>query len=439
MYCSECKLRVADDSITVCPVCQGPLQPDAVNEEAFNDVADKTESAAPDVQVEDKFGVYESPGQELDFNPEKLGLEPSVQKDPADEDEDIQVLADLWEEENVDADLEGVLAEAFSLDEANEESDVEDDLDFEEGDLDPGKGLDLEKPAALPAQPPVAASTPNRSPLLLLLLLIVIGAGGGFWFYSQNLKSTPGQRVVRSLSKPQPAKPAPLPPVQEERVLAEKATTTEPVAEAVESLADDKAVKLETAVPVQSEALVEVSDLKDEGLKVPTSGAAVAQVPPAVASEELKASETLVASLATGVEEKKPAPEKVLAEGGAKAVVETKPQVSSPASASQEEVGKSSPKTVKAAVVNKTEVSLMSPYAIHVGSFKSRKRADRQLAMLQGKGFAAYQVEVDLKATGVWQRVMIPGGNTRKEAKVVQKKLAELFPKEDSLILKIKK
>ncbi len=526
MYCSECKLRVADDSITVCPVCQGPLQSDAVEEEVFNDAADKGGPAAPEIQVEDKFSAYERPDQELDFNPEKLGLESSVQKDPADEDEDIQALTDLWGEEEIDADLEGVLAEAFSLDETNDDikakdglgqedvdtdleaglaevfspdevnddikekddlnqeevfveafcidevnDDVEakggpgqedtdadlegalaeafsldevdddieakDDLNQEDDDLDLGEALKIGEPEVLPAQPPVVPPSQSRGLWLLLLLIFVVGAGGGIWFYSQKSKSTSGERVVRSVPQTQPLKPAPLPPVKE-TVAAEKTATVEPVAATGGNAVDDKTGKLVTSVPVQPKTLVEVTDLKDEGIK---ASALEAVVDPATAavSEELKTSETLVASLAVVAEEKEPVPGKVLTESGVKTVAETKPQVSPPDSVSQEKVGRKSPKIVKAAVVDKAEVSLTSPYAIHIGSFKSQKSVSRQLAMLQEKGFAAYQVEVDLKNKGVWQRVMVPGGTTRKEAKVVQKKLTELFPREDSRILEIKK
>ncbi len=466
MYCSECKLRVADDSITVCPVCQGPLQSDAVNEEAFNDAADNEGgSATSEIRVEDKFSAYERSDQELDFSLEKLGLESSVQKDPADEEEDIQALADLWEEEDIDADLEGVLAEAFSLDEANKdsdpeddlegvfteafsldevsrESDIEDDFDLEEDDLDPGKGLDLEKPATLPPQPPVVAPSRNQSSWLLILLIIVIGAGGGFWLYSQKLQLPPGKRVAGSVSKPQSVNPVSLPSVKEEIVVAKKVVAPELAAEAVGRVADDKTAKIEASVPAQDGASVKVSELKDEIIKAPVPEAAVDSVP-AVASRELKTAETLLAPSA-GVEKKKStlkksASEKVPAEGEVKFVAETKPQVSTPDSVPEKKVDRKSPKTVKAASVKKTGVSLTFPYAIHIGSFKSRKSVARQLAMLQEKGFAAYQVEVDLKNKGVWRRVLVPGGTTRKEAKVVQRKLAELFPREESLILKIKK
>ncbi|MEA3332535.1 MAG: hypothetical protein U9Q58_02940, partial [Pseudomonadota bacterium] len=129
MYCSECKLQVADDDVTVCPVCQGPLQPDVKTEEVFNDAADKGGSVAfedwsPETRIDEKFSVYENPDQNFDFNPEEFGLQSSEHEDPAEKVEDIQVLAELWDDEDVEADLEGVLAEAFILDEAEKDIDV---------------------------------------------------------------------------------------------------------------------------------------------------------------------------------------------------------------------------------------------------------------------------------------------------------------------------
>jgi cell division protein FtsN len=79
-------------------------------------------------------------------------------------------------------------------------------------------------------------------------------------------------------------------------------------------------------------------------------------------------------------------------------------------------------KTVPADSPGDAGVSLKSSYVVHVGSFKSEKRASRQLARLQKKGFSAYIAVVDLKGKGVWQRVMVSGGATREDAKAVQAK-----------------
>ncbi len=458
MYCSECKLRVADDSVTVCPVCQGRLQADDENEKGFNNTADNRASGASEILVEDKFSAYERADQTLDFNPKELGLQSSDQEEQAEEEEDIRALADLWEEEDIDADLEGVLAEAFSLDEANEDVDVEDDL-----------GLELGKSEVLPSQqPPVTPANRNRSPLLLLLLIIVIGAGGASWFYLQKtgVKPTP---IVQPRSQPQP----------KEAVVADRAATVKPAQEVTGSSSGDETAKLAATVPARDSAQVKVADsiVKDgvtspekvtaaqpaAATPQPTDGeleklagsktevldkaASPAEVKTALSSapvgtdaELVKKTEVSVASL-EGAGEKTSVSEEAVVEGDEKVVepvqnneitVQAEPLAPTTSTAPRKEV-------VAKAVSSKVEVYPVYYYAIHMGSFKSQKRADRQLAMLQEKGFAAYQVEVDLKDKGVWQRVMIPGGTTRDEAKVVQKKLADLFPKEDSLIKKIKK
>lgn len=438
MYCSECNLRIADDGITVCPVCQGPLQPDTVDETVSNAVTSENKSETSDIRVEDKFSAYEKPGQEPDFSPEKLGLESSIHKDPAGEDEDIEVLAELWEEEDINDDLEGVLAEAFSLDEVSDIIETKDGMDQEEDDSDLGDAFKPGKSEVLPVPPPVEPPSQSRSLWLLLLLVFVIGAGGGIWFYMQKPKATSGERVVRSVAKPQPVKAAPLLPVKE-TVTAEKAANTESITAAGVNAVDEKTGELATSIPVKAEAVVKVTDLKEKGSETLSQEVKATLSPSSVEStvKPAKESETQEVLLAV-TEEKTSFAAKVPAESDVKAVAKTKLPASSPDSSSQEGVGRKSAKIVKAAV-GKTEASLTSPYAVHVGSFKSQKRAARQVAKLQEKGFVSYSVKVDLKDKGVWQRVLIPGGTNRREAKVVQEKFAEFFPKEDSRILKIKK
>ncbi|MCD6430976.1 MAG: SPOR domain-containing protein [Deltaproteobacteria bacterium] len=452
MYCSECKLRVADDSVTVCPVCQGRLQVDEENEKAFNDAVDNKGSAVSGISVEDKFSAYEKPDQSLDFNPKEIGLQASDPGGQVEEDEDIRALADLWDEEDIDADLEGVLAEAFSLDEANDDIDEVDDLD-----------LELGRSEVLASRPSVTSANRNLSPLLLLLLIVLIGAGGASWFYLQKtgIKSEP---IAKPRSLPQ----------SKESVTADKAATTEPAREIAGSSAGVKTAKLAAAVPVQDLAQVKVAAHKVKDVETPpekvvtdqstavssqssdggleklagrqaevldkpvSSGkvkAALSSAPIETATEAVKKSEVLVAAQES-VGEKALISEKAVIEGDAKVVEQLTPSSST---SLKDESGKSAEKTATKVVTSKVEVSSVFHYAVHIGSFKSQKRVARQLAMLQEKGFAAYQVEVDLKEKGVWQRVMIPGGATRDEAKALQKKLAELFPKEDSLIKKIKK
>ncbi len=407
MYCSKCKLRVADDSVTVCPVCQGRLQVDEKNEEALNDAVDKRRSEVSEISVEDKFSAYEKPDQSLDFNPQELGLQSSDQGDQVEEDEDIRALADLWEEEDIDADLEGVLAEAFSLDEANDDVDKADDLDLEFG-----------KSEVLASRPPVTSVKRNLSPLLLLLLIIVIGVGGASWLYLQKTGGK-SESIAKLRSLPQPKEP----------VVVDKATTPEPTREIAESPVDGKTGKLVAAVPARDLAQVKVADHKVKDAEtLPEKAAAYQAV--VVSSQSPDGGLEKLAGRQAEVLAKPVQINKIKAQ--------TKSLTPSSPTSFKDEAGKSAEEIAGKAVTAKVEVTPVFLYAIHIGSFKSHKRVDRQLKMLQEKGFAAYRVEVDLKAKGVWQRVMIPGGATRDEAKVVQKKLAELFPREDSLIKKIK-
>jgi cell division septation protein DedD len=499
MYCSECKLRIADDDVMVCPVCQGPLQPEMGNNEMFNAAVDKGGSVVPEsrspetrvseVRIDDKFSAYESSGQDIDFNPEEFGLQSSDQRDPAAEEEDIRVLADLWEDEDVDADLEGVLAEAFSLDEAEKDIDVDfnkdvgkdidvDDkpvemIDVEELSLsfdDEDKGIDVNDKAVemidddknidveelelnfdlgeddlklgqsemMPTPPPPTASPRNRSPLLLLLLLVVVGAAGGaYWLYLQDFGAKPVARVVKPIPPLQSVKPVSPPPV-EEQIVAEKVTSTEPGSGVVQETSGDQAA----AVPVRDSAAIEAVDVKGKEIRT-LPQEATKPVKAVVSQPSVEGQEMLVARKA-----------EVFDKPVAEPVKESEAPIAPPGSTGEKtsvsavKLVQDEPKVAAEikpldeaapATVSKTEEPMVSPYAIHIGSFKSNKRASRQLAMLRKKGFAAYQVEVDLKGKGVWQRVLVPGGVTRKEAQAVQQKLADIFPREESLIRKNKR
>ncbi len=479
MYCSECKLRIADDDVTVCPVCQGPLQPEQGKGDMFDVAVDNvgsvvpenmsSETPLPEGRIDDKFSAYERPDEIFDFNPEEFGLQSSDQKDPAAEVEDIRVLADLWEDEDVDADLEGVLAEAFSLDDVGRDiddasqsvdevsdvsenmkdvdSDVEktdlnvdvDELDFTEGDLALGHSEVIPAPSPTVVQPPVVELSRSRRPLLLILLFVVICAGGAGWFFLQNFGAKPVARVVKPMPLSQPVKLA-SPPSAKEQIVAKKVTTAESGSGNVQETSGDHQTGV---VPARDSAVIESSDLKEkESGTLPQEAtlepvtAVVSQLPAAgqeklvaqraevldrPVAESVKKSEAS-AALPENAGEKTSVSGVKLAQDGPKAVAEIKPLAEA-----------------VSAAASITEEPAVLPYAIHIGSFRSKKRASSQLAMLQKKGFDAYQVEVDLKEKGVWQRVLVPGGVTREEAQVVQQKLADIFPREDSLIRKIRK
>ena len=121
MYCPECKLKIDDDTVTTCPVCQGPL-----------------------LESEGRL-----PGRPAEFDPEELGLLPLAEDEAQSHEESVKDLSKLWGNQDIDAEIEGVLAEAFSLEKVGEgldKSAPELTFDQEKEDLErkfqtPGAGL----------------------------------------------------------------------------------------------------------------------------------------------------------------------------------------------------------------------------------------------------------------------------------------------------------
>ncbi|MCD6292213.1 MAG: SPOR domain-containing protein [Deltaproteobacteria bacterium] len=489
MYCPECKLRIADDDVTICPVCQGPLQPEEGRAEIYNVAVDENGFAVPEgmspetpvseagsaseVRVDDKFGAYKSSEQSNDFNLEELGLRSSEQRDPAVEEEDIRVLADLWQDEDVGADLEGVLAEAFSLEDVEKNVDLDfDGLDLNSIDLNEnrteGVGFEPEDKVVesidvdaeivnlnqvveaeeigsqdtqpeMTTPPPTITPPQNHRSLWLLLMFVVVAVGGGaYWYYLQNPVVKPAIQAVKPVPQSQSVKPVSPPLAKEqEQLAAEKVTTTKSLSGAVQKSQGDQ----DAAVMVRDSTVVEVvKDKESKSINLPRAAAELVSgsvVRPVLDEPEKLVSQKVeslpVANSATVKKtEISAVPSGDTGEQRLASVATPEPEVQKVVV----DAIKPPKETALLASNPKIEVLARLPYAIHIGSFRSKKGASRQRAMLQKKGFAAYRVEVELKEKGVWQRVLVPGGNTLDEAKVVQRKLAEIFPQEESLIRK---
>jgi len=181
MYCSVCKLRVADDSVVICPVCQGALQPESEageNPEADGFVDELAavfeQGPEPDIKLEDKLDAYVRDDTNLDFDPEVLGLKSTEEDELEASAEDIKVLADLWEKEDIGADLDGVFAEAFNLEEVAPESPVVD-----QGSMKPEKVAPESPVMPIPEISTPAPAENSRNLGFPLLIFIVLLAAGG--------------------------------------------------------------------------------------------------------------------------------------------------------------------------------------------------------------------------------------------------------------------
>lgn len=446
MYCSECKLRVADDSFVKCPVCQGVLQPESEagekpeSDEFVNDLAAVFE---PEIKFEDKLDAYVKDDTSLDFDPEVLGLKSSEEDDPTASAEDIKVLADLWEKDDIGADLDGVFADAFNLEKVSPESSHAD-----QGPIKPKKSAPEipDMPAPVMPTPEILTSVPAEKsrnlglPLLVLIVLLI--AGGGGWFYMQNTGVKPGKKLTQESksSLQSKIKPHPEPAV----------VNNEPIAEEMAPVVEKKSVAV---VKPQSRggATADISDgdkrnsataaeKKVAAATAVDSGATTADSRAITAATSLSAESPEVAESDTSsMVEKKTLPKPV-----AEIVVKSQESQTPPTEKVVREPNLSkknaSITTKKIDPMAVPEVTVTGPrYVVHIGSFRNEAGAERQIAKLQKKGFAAYKVEVNLGAKGVWQRIFVPGGVLKSDARLVQEQLAKSFPREESLVRKIKK
>ena len=428
MYCSACKLQVADDSIKVCPVCQGNLQPEV----------EKDFTPDQGLELQDEFVAGSPVDQGLDFDPEILGLKSSDQKDVTEGVDDMRVLADLWEKEDIGADLDDVFAEAFSV---------------ETVDLIPEEVAESEMKVPGTLNPERFSKHPVRQrnlwlPILLVAGLIVVGCG---WFFlkSNGVKSVAG---INDTSKSPALVNAQVEPEADKAAVTER--SLEPV---VTPPAESETVKSEL-LPA---AIAAVDDSIDS--EVEKQATSTAEVSVSVPMESAKQLDTDGAVIETaGVQAKAESPVRpeeppieILSETQAPLQDEAVSEIAEQNAVPNPPVlapGKGAAEPVP--VAEKTEAEVGQPvacftpvatvavgtqYVVQIGSFRNFEGAACQLAKLHKKGFAAYSVQADLGDKGVWQRIFVPGGDSRSEAKLVQEKLTRLLPREESLIRKLQK
>ncbi len=393
MYCPECKLKIEDDSKTYCPVCGGSLLPD--------------ENARLD--------------KPIDFNPEELGLQPVPEKNDGCDENDISALAELWRDEDIDTEIEGVLAEAFSL-----EKIAETDRTAENGEEGAAGLADLqveeveEALAAAFVQEPETATvvsgsaamaeepgdeeagdkfssprTPRRRFSLLwpALALIVIGVGG--WFFWQEPRK--------------PVRPRP---------------------------------QLQAVPMVPDRRLSEKNDAEKESPSV--------QLPESRERKEtattLQSAERPIAMEKVAVEEEQPVPAVQTAHEESTAAVSKTPLAASPVAQAVHEKSAAATKTSVAATPapSQREVAVQTGaprapaarYVVHCGSFRSLERARVQAERLRRKGFSVFVRKVSLKRKGVWWRVLVAGGDTLSAARRTRAKIGQSFPKEGTRIIR---
>jgi cell division protein FtsN len=422
MYCSVCKLRVADDSVVNCPICQALLQSDTDEQEVLEPLELTEEIHASEG---DKAGlkttseIFLDDESGLDFDPEALGLKSEAERGPEEDVGDIRVLADLWAQEDLEADLDGILTEAFIPEENGLKA---------ENTVYP----ELDKVTQTNAAVPLGGSSGSWNLWLpLLVVLGIIVAIGGGWFYLHNAGV---QTEVAVVEKDQSADM-----VDSQAVNADDDEAVTVEMEAQKVVGSDvapgvvEAENLESAVAepdVESQLHTDMTTAEVPATSVPSVADTAAASQPEPEMPEEPAVIPPVAPEAAAAPQ--PEPETV-SEPVPDSVVPAAEEISQPDKIAALTVASPTKKTAPLPA----QVTGRPHYVVQIGSFRSVEGAARQMARLEKKGFTAFKVEADLGEKGVWQRVIVPGGLLKSDAELVQERLKQLLPREDSLIRKV--
>jgi cell division protein FtsN len=441
MYCPQCDLKIAGQTAHECPICgthlisevEAGLTREQPPESLSMNDADGNGSC-------DLGALLASSGEEIDFDPEALGLTRTPSGEELPKDEDISVLAEMWNSEDIDLELERVLGEAMtpvelvetgtrttdepaaagpppempippaeplpeellltesspeepvaeSLEEAPEtiaeaEAAVRDEIFAGREPEEPESGAqppEEEPPVMFEAVPPPPEDRGHGPLVIIVIVLLVIGGAVGGYLYWAGQRHRADSENPRATSLPTT--------VVEEKVV--------PVPPAKNPPAPTSAPAVATPLPEPGKKKVEAAPEKSTA-KVDSAAKKAAAAPsaarPAAKSKPLK-----------------PAP-KAAARPAAKTVKKT--PVPSPAPAP-------------------------ARYAVHAGSFQNIEKAKSQAARFRKAGFKkAHVVKVDLKAKGVWYRILIPAGATQADAVKVRLEFNHKFAGEPSRIIKLGK
>ncbi len=548
MYCPACKLRVDDDTIERCPICKGKLEDERKNGSAGGAEFEVSAPAVDDFSFDLSAALAD---QKIEFDPRKLGLAPEEDATGAESrGDDIRNLDKLWQGEDLESELEGVMAEAFTLDEVCRQEAVETesadsgssssvaDSVFPgqtpvaseaaaavepaekpvtaapvSGRVDAGHvavapaaaasrepakpveplgtalATECERPSSsekelppddvLSETSPPAAGGGGRSLFLLLLVLLLAGAaGGGFYWWQQQQKVSGSAASGAAASSP--AEKSSPGVVETARTGSREAVA--PVAEDMDTVSVPKPEVVETVAETETDTGSET------GAEAGSEARSEAGSQAGIEVETAKAAKTASIPLPAGPVNTEIAPEPSAAEGGETADnvafpagvaamqekiragigpretvepggIEIKPGPVSepvpepePESAPEPEPASASEpaKTSSAQVGNvpeKTSVPAPAPveakprpkkiYAVQIGSFKTPKRARRQVERLKKKGFDAEILEVDLGDRGHWWRVIVKAGPDKTSARNLRTNITQTFPRDQTRILKL--
>ena len=477
MYCPQCDLKIAGQTAHECPICgthlisevEAGLTREQPSESLSMNDADGNGSC-------DLGALLASSGEEIDFDPEALGLTRTPSGEELPKDEDISVLAEMWNSEDIDLELERVLGEAMTPVELVEtgtrttdgpaaagpppempippaEPLPEEPLLKESSPEEPVAESPAEPPETIaeaeaavrdeifagrePEEPESGAQPPEEEPpvmfeavppppedrghgplvIIVIVLLVIGGAVGGYLYWA-------GQRHRADSENPRATS---LPTtVVEEKVV--------PVPPAKNPPAPTSAPAVATPLPEPGRKKVEAAPEKSTA-KVDSAVKKAAAAPPAprpaAESKPLKPAPKAAVRPAAKTVKKTPSRKAPLKKTAVKKTAVKKAPV---------RTEKAAAAVAKPLIVKKTPAPASARYAVHAGSFQNIEKAKGQAARFRKAGFKkAHVVKVDLKAKGVWYRILIPAGATQADAVKVRLEFNHKFAGEPSRIIKLGK
>jgi cell division protein FtsN len=397
MYCENCQLEIKDQGETRCPLCGNQLRESSAEETMagnaagidFNEIQDATGAFVLDDDDSGGMDFVSQPAQEMSSRGTGRDM-------PAEAAARAQTARPVTLIDDSTTDM---------LDQALEEYDPMVDEHFK-----------VEK----------AGSKSKTSLLLVVLLICVLGAGGYYYFFMMR----------------EPAPPAPVAPVK-------IAKTKKPDAVLDKVLKKEKA-PAESGQPATADNATHAAKKPEPGKPAQTAEKKIEE--PVAAEPQAPEAKSALPAAVSQTPEKVPYKDKKQPAVVAEKTEELPPTQHGaeppPAPVMAQDASREAGKAAGAEQIKKTVAPTPAPaekpasvgaghpvFTVLTGSFRTQSNADAEVQRLRTLGYDAHAVKVDLKAKGVWTRVLIGSWTNRAEARQMAEDVRRKTNKKDASVI----
>ena len=383
MYCKNCQLEIKDQEGSECPLCGSTLVEPSVDE-TMHDTAGgidfdamQDDAAAFVLDNEDNEDMElesQTAGEMHNHSTDRAGMHAPGQADHAPAMRTPALIDDKTTE---------------MLDQALEEYDPMVDEHFK-----------VKKPGSK-----------SSTTLLLIVLLVCVLGGAGYYFF-----------MMKEPAPPEPVAPVKIAAPQKQDAVLDKVLRKEPAAPAT---AQQATVDNTTQESLKHEAL---QPSQTAVKKADTQAVAEHPVPETKPAEPVEASKTPEKTLQSDKKQSAVVIEKTEGPSAAPHKIEA------PAPVVAQEPSR---ETVKAAVSEpaKKPAARTGMFSVLIGSFRNQGNAEAEVHRLSKLGYDVRAVDVDLKAKGLWHRVLIGSYKSRSEALQKSDEIRRKTGKKDASVI----